>query len=82
MFPDDAYVAASRAGVLEAGKHLESISEVLRDIRPMPAAFVRKYARNLEGQHIKEDIEQTSDAATRFAKTSTVSVKTSRSTVW
>ncbi len=51
VFPDDAYVAASRAGVLEGGKHIESISEVLRDIRPMKAAFERKYARNLDGQH-------------------------------
>jgi myo-inositol-1-phosphate synthase len=52
VFPDDAYVAASRAGVLEAGRHLEAISDVLRDIRPMKAAFERKYARNLDGQHI------------------------------
>src|SRR3954453_13608061 len=37
VFPDDAYVAASRAGVLEAGRHLEAIADVLRDIRPMPA---------------------------------------------
>jgi len=44
VFPDDAYVAASRAGVLEQGKHIESISDVLRDIRPMKAAFERKYA--------------------------------------
>ena len=37
-FPDDAYVAATRAGVLEAGKHIEGIADALRDIRPMPAA--------------------------------------------
>ena len=53
VYPDDAYVAASRAGVLESGKHIEAISDVLRDIRPMQAAFERKYARNLEGEHIK-----------------------------
>jgi myo-inositol-1-phosphate synthase len=56
VFPDDAYVAASRAGVLEQGKHIEAISEVLRDIRPMRAAFERKYARNLTGEHTKGDI--------------------------
>ena len=39
VFPDDAYVAASRAGVLEQGKHIEAISDVLRDIRPMKAAL-------------------------------------------
>ena len=27
VFPDDAYVAASRAGVLEGGKHIEAVSE-------------------------------------------------------
>jgi myo-inositol-1-phosphate synthase len=49
VFPDDAYVAASRAGVLEGGKHIESVADALRDIRPMSAAFERKYARNLDG---------------------------------
>jgi myo-inositol-1-phosphate synthase len=53
VYPDDAYVAASRAGVLEQGKHIEGISDALRDVRPMQAAFERKYARNLEGDHIK-----------------------------
>ena len=53
VFPDDAYVAASRAGVLEQGKHIESIADTLRDIRPMKAAFERKYARNLTGEHVK-----------------------------
>jgi myo-inositol-1-phosphate synthase len=56
VFPDDAYVAASRAGVLEQGKHIEAISDVLRDIRPMKAAFERKYARNLTGEHTMGDI--------------------------
>ncbi len=56
VYPDDAYVAASRAGVLEGGKHIEAVSEALRDIRPMAAAFERKYARNLEGEHTKGDI--------------------------
>ena len=56
VYPDDAYVAASRAGVLEGGKHIEAVSDALRDIRPMAAAFERKYARNLEGEHTKGDI--------------------------
>ncbi|MFZ9697454.1 MAG: inositol-3-phosphate synthase [Ilumatobacteraceae bacterium] len=56
VFPDDAYVAASRAGVLEQGKHIEAISDVLRDIRPMKAAFERKYARNLTGEHTMGEI--------------------------
>jgi myo-inositol-1-phosphate synthase len=53
VYPDDAYVAATRAGVLEQGKHIEQISDALRDVRPMQAAFERKYARNLDGEHIK-----------------------------
>jgi len=56
VFPDDAYVAASRAGVLESGKHLEGIADALREVRPMPAAFELKYARNLGGQHTMGDI--------------------------
>jgi len=39
--------------VLESGKHLEGIADALRDVRPMAAAFERKYARNLDGEHIK-----------------------------
>ena len=58
VFPDDAYVAATRAGVLEGGKHIEVISDTLRDIRPMPAAFERKYARNLDGDHTKGNISK------------------------
>jgi myo-inositol-1-phosphate synthase len=53
VYPDDAYVAASRAGVLEQGKHIEAISDALREVRPMQAAFERKYARNLDGEHVK-----------------------------
>ena len=58
VFPDDAYVAATRAGVLEGGNHIEAISDTLRDIRPMPAAFERKYARNLDGNNTKGDISK------------------------
>ena len=60
VFPDDAYVAASRAGVLEQGKHIESISEALRDIRPMKAAFERRFARNLDGTHTMDTIDKRS----------------------
>jgi myo-inositol-1-phosphate synthase len=56
VYPDDAYVAASRAGVLDGGRHIEGIADTLRDIRPMSAAFEKKYARNLEGEHTKGEI--------------------------
>jgi len=58
VYPDDAYVAASRAGVLDGGKHIEAVSDALRDVRPMTAAFERKYARNLDGEHTKGEISK------------------------
>ena len=39
-----------RAGVLEAGKHIEAIAEALRDIRPMHAAFDASTPRNIDGE--------------------------------
>ncbi|MBA3287654.1 MAG: inositol-3-phosphate synthase [Acidimicrobiia bacterium] len=47
-FPDDAYVAAQRAGVLEGSRHVEQVAEVLRDVRPMAAAFDRTYVKNID----------------------------------
>ncbi len=45
VFPDDAYVAALARRRARGGRHLEAISDVLRDIRPMKAAFERKYVK-------------------------------------
>ena len=59
-FPDDAYVAAQRAGVLESGSHLEGIAEALRDVRPMPAVFDRSYVKRLDGEHTKGTIDKRS----------------------
>jgi len=53
-FPDDAYVAASRAGVLDGPRHLESVSEALRAVRPMPAAFDPAYVKRLDGPNVKD----------------------------
>jgi myo-inositol-1-phosphate synthase len=50
-FPDDAYVAAQRAGVLESSRHLEAISEQLRSVQPMKAAFDPQYVKRLDGQN-------------------------------
>jgi myo-inositol-1-phosphate synthase len=52
-FPDDAYVAASRAGVLET-KHLEGVSEALRSVVPMKAAFDSYYVKRLDGPNVKD----------------------------
>jgi myo-inositol-1-phosphate synthase len=52
-FPDDAYVAAQRAGVLESTRHLEPIAESLRAVRPMTAAFDSRYVKRLDGPNVK-----------------------------
>ncbi|MEJ7584060.1 MAG: inositol-3-phosphate synthase [Acidimicrobiales bacterium] len=52
VFPDDAYVAASRAGVLD-GHLLEQLGEELRAIRPMPAVFEQEWVRNLHSDNVK-----------------------------
>ena len=51
-FPDDAYVAAMRAGVLDGPRHLEGIAEALRAVRPMPAAFDPTYVKRLDGPNV------------------------------
>ncbi len=57
-FPDDAYVAATRAGVLEGPKHVEAIADTMRDIRPMPAAFDRAYVKNIDSSNTKGAISK------------------------
>jgi myo-inositol-1-phosphate synthase len=46
--PDDAYTAASKAGVLEKAD-LEPIAEFLKTIRPMPAVFSNRYVARITG---------------------------------
>jgi myo-inositol-1-phosphate synthase len=53
-FPDDAYVAAQRAGVLDTGRHLEAIGDALRSVRPMAAAFDAAYVKRLDGPNVKD----------------------------
>jgi len=58
-FPDDAYVAATRAGVLDGGKHIEAIADALRDVRPMPAAFERSYVKNIDADNTMAEVSGT-----------------------
>jgi myo-inositol-1-phosphate synthase len=51
-FPDDAYTAACKAGVLERG-HIERVAEFLRGITPLPAAFDNKYVTRINGPNVK-----------------------------
>jgi len=53
IFPDNAYQAAVRAGVLEA-RHLDVLKEELEAIRPMPAVFEQAYVKKLNGPNVKK----------------------------
>jgi myo-inositol-1-phosphate synthase len=52
-FPDTAFEAASKAGVLDA-KHLDKAAKFLKTIKPMKAAFDRNYVKLLDGTHVKK----------------------------
>src|SRR5690606_33584943 len=54
-FPDDAYVSAANAGVLDTARHLEPIADALREIQPMQAAFDPAYVKKLDGPNVKAD---------------------------
>jgi myo-inositol-1-phosphate synthase len=52
IYPDNAYEAAVKAGVLERGL-LDGIRPFLESIRPMPAVFDRHYVKKIDGPHVK-----------------------------
>jgi len=54
VYPDDAYEAAARAGVLD-GPILAELKDELEAIKPMPAVFEQEYVRNLHGDNVKPD---------------------------
>jgi myo-inositol-1-phosphate synthase len=52
IFPDDAYTAATKAGVLSKD-HLNSIKGFMESVKPMPAVFDPGYVKKLDGPHVK-----------------------------
>ncbi|HEV2245025.1 MAG TPA: inositol-3-phosphate synthase [Terriglobia bacterium] len=52
IFPDSAYQAALKAGVLRT-EHLDEIKDFLEEIRPLAAVFNRKYVKKLNGPNVK-----------------------------
>ena len=52
VFPDDAFEAATHAGVLERGT-LEKVEDQLRAVKPMKAVFDQSFVRRLDGPHVK-----------------------------
>lgn len=71
IFPDNAYQAAVRAGVLDA-KHLDVVKDELERIEPMPAVFEQAYVKKLTGPNVKKGsskmhlAEQLMDDITKF----------------
>ena len=53
IFPDNAYQAARKAGVLNE-EHLSQVKPLLSTIQPMKAAFDRNYVRKLAGTYVKK----------------------------
>ncbi len=60
VMPDDAYDAATVAGVLEK-EHLNAVREELRRVKPWPGVFDQRYVHKLDGAHVK-DYETLRDA--------------------
>ena len=52
-FPDNAYEAAVKCGVLDRHEHIEPIADFLQSINPMPAAFDQYYVKRLNGPNVK-----------------------------
>ena len=53
VFPDDAWEAATHAGVIEQ-KTLDQLKDPLAAVTPMKAVFDRDYVKRLEGSHVKQ----------------------------
>lgn len=53
VFPDDAYEAACKAGVLEQ-IHLDQVKDALISLKPWPAAFDQNFVKKLEGKSVKK----------------------------
>ena len=53
-FPDDAFVAASRAGVLDQPS-IERVGAYLRTVRPLPAVFDASYVTQVHGPNTRPE---------------------------
>jgi len=53
IFPDSAYEAASKAGVLKQSD-LDAVKEPLQALKPMAGAFDQNFVKKLDGKYIKK----------------------------
>jgi myo-inositol-1-phosphate synthase len=54
IFPENAYQAAVKAGVLDEHKHLLPLKAELEAIKPMTAVFEQAYVKKLNGPNVKK----------------------------
>jgi myo-inositol-1-phosphate synthase len=54
IFPENAYQAAIKAGVLDKHEHLEPIRAELEAIKPMTAVFEQAFVKKLNGPNVKK----------------------------
>ena len=73
VYPDSAYEAAKKAGVLE-DRHLAPLQGFLEGVKPWPAVFDSQYVKKLFGPNVKKGkskrdlADQVSDDIARFKK--------------
>ena len=53
LFPDDAYQAAAKAGVLSK-EHLDQLKDFLSTVKPMTSVFDQTYVKKLTATHAKK----------------------------
>jgi len=53
IFPDNAYEAAVKAGVLSK-EHIDMVKDELEKIKPMKAVFDRSFIKNIDGPNVKQ----------------------------
>ncbi|MCC7343650.1 MAG: inositol-3-phosphate synthase [Deltaproteobacteria bacterium] len=53
IFPDNAYEAATKAGVLKKSD-LDAVKEPLQQLKPFAGAFDQNFVKKLEGKHVKK----------------------------
>ena len=80
VYPDSAYEAAKKAGVLE-DSHLAPLKDVLEGVKPWPAVFDPQYVKKLEGRDARRG-RTSATWPTRSATTSRGSRRRRRSTGW
>jgi hypothetical protein len=76
VYPDDAYVSAVNAGVLDVQRHLEPIADALRAVRPMPPRSTR--LRHAARRHAHEGADRRAARCSR--RSGTTSAPSARST--